>query len=233
MPKDVADAGLTETNLKAASRARWLKQLHQWHWISAGLSLACLLLFSFTGITLNHASQIEARPQVVKRLAVLPEMQRAQLARTARSNSGASNEGNGSSNGGVRTALPPDTEAWLQQTWGVQAAGKDCEWSQDEVYLPLPRPGGDAWVRITLADGHAEYEVTTRGVISLLNDLHKGRNTGPAWNWFIDLFAIACLLFALTGLLILKFHAKNRASTWPLVGLGLLLPVLLALLFIH
>ncbi|RKW98339.1 hypothetical protein D9B85_13640, partial [Corynebacterium diphtheriae] len=28
-------------------------------------------------------------------------------------------------------------------------------------------------------------------------------------------------------------HAGNRPSTWPLVGLGLVIPLLLALLFIH
>ena len=42
----------------------------------------------------------------------------------------------------------------------------------------------------------------------------------------------ACV-FSVTGLLILKMHAANRPSTWPMVGLGLVLPLLLALLFIH
>jgi hypothetical protein len=43
------------------------------------------------------------------------------------------------------------------------------------------RPGGDAWLRIG-AGGAAEYEITSRGAISWLNDLHKGRNTGAAWS---------------------------------------------------
>ena len=54
-----------------------------------------------------------------------------------------------------------------------------------------------------------------------------------AWSWFIDVFAAACLVFSITGLLILKFHAVSRPSTWPLVGLGLVIPALLALLLIH
>ncbi|MGZ8318815.1 MAG: PepSY-associated TM helix domain-containing protein, partial [Telluria sp.] len=57
--------------------------------------------------------------------------------------------------------------------------------------------------------------------------------TGAVWSWFIDIFAIACLVFSITGFLILKLHAANRPSTWPVVGFGIVAPVLIALLFIH
>ena len=83
------------------------------------------------------------------------------------------------------------------------------------------------------ADGAAEYETTDRGMVSWLNDLHKGRNTGTVWSWFIDMFAGACMVFAITGFLIMKLHAANRPSTWPVIGLGILVPILLALLFTH
>jgi hypothetical protein len=33
--------------------------------------------------------------------------------------------------------------------------------------------------------------------------------------------------------LLLQRYAAGRPTTWPLVGLGLVIPVLLALLFIH
>ena len=81
--------------------------------------------------------------------------------------------------------------------------------------------------------GAVEFERTERGWISYFNDLHKGRNAGPAWSWFLDLFAIACLVFCITGLFLLQMHAKQRRMTWPYVGLGLIVPLLLALLFIH
>ena len=129
--------------------------------------------------------------------------------------------------------MPVELHSWLQKQFAVDTSGRDAEWSDDEIYLSLPRPGGDAWLRVSLTDGDAEYERTDRGWLSYLNDLHKGRNTGKAWSWFIDAFAVACLVFTLTGLVILKMHAGNRPGTWPLVGLGVVLPVLLALLFIH
>ena len=108
-----------------------------------------------------------------------------------------------------------------------------AEWSEQEVYLSLPRPGGDAWLSIDRTTGAVEYERTSRGWIAYLNDLHKGRNAGAAWRWFIDIFAIACLVFCITGLFLLQMHARQRPSTWPYVVLGLVLPLLLALLFIH
>jgi hypothetical protein len=204
-----------------ASRAVWLKHLHQWHWVSSATCLLCMVLFSITGITLNHASQIEAKPVITNQQAQLPEPLTAQLRAYATQHDGA------------KEPLPEPVEEWLKTTFKVQAGGRQAEWSADEVYLPMPKAGGDAWVRIGLEDGATEFENTDRGWISWLNDVHKGRNTGPAWNWFIDIFAVMCLLFCITGLLILKFHAANRPFTWPMVGLGVLIPVVIALLFIH
>jgi hypothetical protein len=129
--------------------------------------------------------------------------------------------------------LPVEVAQWMRSELAVDLRGREPEWSQDEVYVPLPRPGGDAWLRIGLEDGVVEHESTDRGWISYLNDLHKGRHSGVAWSWFIDVFAIACLVFSVTGLLILKMHAANRPSTWPMVGLGVVVPLLLVILFIH
>jgi len=201
-------------------RAYWLKTLHQWHWISSALCLLGMLAFAATGITLNHAGAIEARPHVVSRSAELPP---ELLARAAEPGIAA----------GAKAALPPELQDWLVAQWSIATDGKQAEWSDDEIYLSLPRPGGDAWLSIDRRSGEVEYELTDRGWISYLNDLHKGRNTGTAWSWFIDAFAVACLVFCVTGLFLLKMHAGTRAATWPVVGLGIVVPALLALLFIH
>jgi len=200
-------------------RAGWLRTLHQWHWISSAVCLLGMLLFAATGLTLNHASGIEARPVVVDRKAILPPGLRAGIAAASAPAAGA--------------PLPPAVADWVRATLAADVTGRDGEWTPDEVLVSLPRPGGDAWVRIDRASGEAEFEDTDRGWISWLNDLHKGRHAGPAWSLFIDAFALACLVFCITGLLILKLHAANRPATWPVVGLGVVLPVLIALLFIH
>jgi hypothetical protein len=215
-------AKVRQTPVKSAAdqhrRSFWLKQLHQWHWISAALSLIGMLLFAITGFTLNHASQIEAKPVVVSRKATLPPDLLALLAK-------------GPEEG--KRPLPVALEPFLDKAVGAEVAGREGEWSADEVYVALARPGGDAWVSIDRATGAVEHEKTTRGAISLLNDLHKGRNAGEAWGWFIDIFAGACVVFAVTGLILLQFHARARPLTWPLVGLGLAAPVILVILFVH
>ncbi len=212
------------------NRAWWLRTLHQWHWISSALCLLGMLLFSLTGITLNHAAQIEARPVVENREREMSPPLRERLAAIAASHLAA---GNGKAATSKGPDLPADVVQWLRAELAVDLRGRESEWSQAEVYVPLPRPGGDAWLRIGLEDGLVEYESTDRGWISYLNDLHKGRHSGAVWSWFIDVFAIACLVFSITGLLILKMHAANRPSTWPMVGLGVVVPLLLAILFIH
>ena len=122
---------------------------------------------------------------------------------------------------------------WLTDALSVALPDTAAEWSPEEVYLSLPRPGGDAWLRIERETGSVEYERTDRGWVSYLNDLHKGRHTGLAWKWFLDIFSVACLVFCITGLFILKFHAANRPTTWPMVGMGLVAPLLLVILFVH
>lgn len=195
-----------------------MKQLHTWHWISSAVSLIGLLLFAFTGITLNHAADIEAAPVTVQKDAILPPALRPQIA--------------ADSHADAKKPLPVDVADWIQKTVGINGSGI-AEWSADEIYLPSPRPGGDGWVSIDRATGAVSSESTSRGWISYLNDLHKGRNAGTAWSWFIDIFAVACFLFALTGLLLLQLHAKKRPSTWPLVAAGLAIPAIVALIFIH
>ena len=216
---------MTAASSNAPQRAYWLKKLHEWHWISSAICLIGMLLFAVTGFTLNHAGQIEAKPKVETREAQLPAdlLEKLQQAQKQSVQAASKDE----------VALPADVAGWLAQQIKVSAKGFAVEWSEDEAYLPLPRPGGDAWLRVDLKEGSVEYETTDRGWISYLNDLHKGRHAGAAWSLFIDLFAIGCLVFCITGLLILKMHAQRRPMTWPMVGLGFVLPVLLVLLLVH
>ncbi len=74
---------LEDSARRNASRAVWLKNLHQWHWISSALCLLAMILFSATGITLNHAAQIEAKPVVTSKKANLPLSLQAELRKYA------------------------------------------------------------------------------------------------------------------------------------------------------
>jgi hypothetical protein len=203
---------------KANRRAEWMRQLRQWHWISGAVSLVSMLLFAVTGITLNHSAAIEAKPRVTTREATLAAPMIEALASEPRTG---------------RAGVTPRLAEAVGAALGVDVAGREAEWSESEAYIALPRPGGDAWVSIDRESGALTYERTDRGWVSYLNDLHKGRHTGAAWSLFIDAFAVASVVFCITGLLLLQMYARSRASTWPLVGVGLAVPVLLALFLIH
>ncbi|MES2995224.1 MAG: PepSY-associated TM helix domain-containing protein [Verrucomicrobiota bacterium] len=198
-------------------KAFWTKQFYLWHWVSSAICLAAMLLFAFTGITLNHAKDIPAKADVRQKTATIPAPLLQELAGDDEKNA----------------TLPENVTAWLAEELRVSAGVKEAEWSELEIYLSLPRPGGDAWLTIDRETGAVVYEVTKRGAISYLNDLHKGRHTGTAWSWFLDVFSVASVVFCLTGLALLWVHAKRRPKTWPVVIAGIVLPVLIIIIFVH
>src|SRR3546814_16968122 len=122
MPATKKKAGLT--------RSFWLKQLHRWHWISAALSLVGMLLFAVTGITLNHAADIEASPTVTEREARLPPPLLKALP----------------VGGAEKAPLPEQVGAWLGKEPSVSAAGRAAEWSADDISTAPPRPGAAGWL---------------------------------------------------------------------------------------
>ena len=212
----------TESPSKASRdkkrRAFWMRQMIQWHWISSAICLVGMLLFSVTGITLNHPSEITVEPEVISLTAVVPQ----QILLSLQNETTDGNE-----------PLPSELASWLSDEFNKSVGSRPAEWTEDEIYLSMQGPGSDAWLAIDRISGDVEFESTNRGWVAYFNDLHKGRNTGTAWKWFIDLFAVATLVFCITGLFLLYFHARHRRMTWPLVTLGLIVPLILAMLFIH
>ncbi len=193
----------------------WRNQLRQWHWISSALCLSGLLLFAATGFTLNHASQIEAKPKTTHIEKSLSPADITALKGLA-----------------DKHPLPAGLRATVKALTGADVGTVPAQVQDGEIYVDLTTPGVDASVTIE-DDGHVTYERSDRGLIAVLNDLHKGRHAGPAWGLFIDLIAIACVVFAVTGLGLLWLYEKNRRITWPLVALGLLLPFIVFMIFVH
>ncbi|ROH88497.1 hypothetical protein ED236_03345 [Pseudomethylobacillus aquaticus] len=200
-----------------ARRSFWLRQLYQWHWISSALCLVGMLLFAVTGITLNNAAHIESEAAVVERSATLP----AALIKLVETQPAQSK------------TLPLPVSEWIKANLQIQTRGRAAEWSEQEIYVSMPEAGADAWLSIDRRTGELIYEHSDRGLIAFLNDLHKGRHTGTVWSWFIDIFSVAAILFSLTGMLLLCMRASDRPSTWPLVGLGFVMPLLLLVIFVH
>jgi len=194
--------------------------MHTWHWISSAVSLICMILFSVTGITLNHANLFEANTKEQTAEATLPQ----QLIDTLPV----------ITDGAEVEHLPVQLINWIDANVDHEMPLEDLypEWNEYEIYLQHPLPGGDRWMSVDLETGELVYMDTDRGVIAWLNDLHKGRNTSLIWIWFIDIFAVATLIFCITGLLLLQIHSKRRPSTWYITGAGIAVPGLITWLFI-
>ena len=106
----------------------WLGTVRQWHWISSALCLVGMLLFAVTGITLNHAAQIQAKPRVISEETQVPDAIWQNLASPAEN----------------KAPLPEALAKWLADELNIHVQGRMAEWDGEEIYVSLPRPGGEA-----------------------------------------------------------------------------------------
>jgi len=195
-----------------------LGSARQWHWISAAICSIGMLFFSWTGITLNHAGDITVNSDITTIEAELP---------SAILQPWLSIEKN-------QNKLPENVRQYLTTELKLSLSKNVIgEFDEGEFYLAMPTPGVDKWLSIDINSGELIYERTDRGWISFFNDLHKGRYTNEAWRWFIDIFAVVTIVFCLSGLWLLYKQSNFRLSTWPMVSLGLLLPLIIILTSLH
>ena len=195
----------------------FLFSARQWHWISSALACLGMLFFSITGITLNHATQLESPPSIVTQQKALPEA----LINTLKTVAG-------------EDTLPPELLHWLaadlKVSWSDQAT---LEWQETTLFLFIPGWKKESTVRVELDSGTAEHEETHQGWVSFLNDRHTNRHASEAWGWFIDIFAATCIVFCISGFVLLKRLAGGRWIIWPLLGFSLSTPLILAIFFLH
>lgn len=190
--------------------------IRQWHWISGAITLVGMLLFAITGITLNHASAIPSEPVVVEVEGTIPDSVLVPLQRLP--------EGD--------VLLPQSVRQYLQVEFDVDVPNELGQWDGVEFYFVEAKPGADTWIAIDSEFSEFIYESTKRGWVAYFNDLHKGRDTGLAWRIFIDAFSVVCIVFCVTGLILLFRQSSHRASTWPITTLGVLIPLVIILIFI-
>ncbi|WP_435011844.1 PepSY-associated TM helix domain-containing protein (plasmid) [Tundrisphaera lichenicola] len=179
--------------LRLAGFVRWL------HTYLSMFSLAALLFFSLTGITLNHprlffdgvATSVEAEGQLdadwvgegpedrVKKLEVVEQ---------------------------------------LRKDHGIRGALSSFTIDDEECVVTFKGPAYSADAFIQRADGRYRVIEDRQGLIAVLNDLHKGRDTGPVWSAVIDISAALTALVSVTGLLLL-FYIKRRRTAGLLMAL--------------
>ena len=189
----------------------WARRLHVY--ISMAL-LFVVLFFSVTGVTLNRPELFEAsKPTIQSQTLALPSdlfvVQNERLKPDA--------------NAFQRFLVEQANVSGTPSGLDIYAEIEDGELLIGEVSMDFKGPGYNASVFADVVMQTVEVETTDYGVIALLNDLHKGRNSGEVWKWFIDITALLMIFFVITGvcLLLPKKKTLNTSIKWTLFGSAL------------
>ena len=112
---------------------------------------------------------------------------------------------------------------YLRNTNGIRGAVKDFRVEDSDCSVSFKGPGYSADALIDRTTGRYELTETRMGFFAVLNDLHKGRDSGKPWAILIDISAVLMTLVSLTGLLLIFFLQKKRLSGLLAASAGALL----------
>lgn len=179
---------LRTLSIKFASLMRWL------HIYLSMFGLFALLFFSATGITLNHPDWFSVGP--------------------ARS---------GEAEGAIRpewlkNVAKLEIVEQLRRTHAIRGAVAEFTVDDAECVVAFKGPGYSADAFIDRSTGMYRLNETSHGLVAILNDLHKGRDTGKVWSIVIDATAVLLILASLSGLVLL-FYIKRRRISGVAVGI--------------
>ena len=195
-------------NIRFAKLMRWL------HIYVSMFGLAAVLFFSVTGITLNHPDWFfgECRAAGPGRGPGRPEM-----AARGHAGSGRRRHRAGEPDRSERSPSWRSSSTCARRT-AVRGALADFRVDESECMVSFKGPGYAADAFIDRESGHYNLTQTSHGFIAVINDLHKGRDTGPVWSAVIDISAVVLTVISLTGLILL-FYLKLRRGPGLVVSL--------------
>jgi len=180
-----------------AHLARWL------HTYLSMLSFAILLFFAATGLSLNHAEWFEGQRNAARYQGTLDAAW-------------------------MRTGDPSVVEQdkiveFLRRSHGIKGTVSEVHVDEDQCEIVFKGPGYEADASIDRKTGKYDLSVSRFGFVAVLNDLHKGRDTGAKWSAVIDFSAVLMTLVSLTGLTLLFFLNKRRVFGLVIAVTGALL----------
>jgi hypothetical protein len=181
---------------KTAMLVRWL------HIYLSMLSFAIVFFFAVTGLTLNHADKFGDQLTSVREKGRLDSswVNAKDTAQVAK----------------LRIV------EYLRDAHHIHAALSDFRIDDDQIGVSFKGPGYEADAFITRPTGKYELTETSAGFVGLINDLHKGRDTGHGWSVFIDVSAILLTLVSLTGLMLILFLKRRRTAGLIVASFGLI-----------
>jgi hypothetical protein len=177
-----------------AWKIHFYRQCRLWHgWLSAFAFIA-LMFFSATGLLLNHPewSGSDAAP-VESHARLDPAELKAK-------------------NAPALGKLLTDRKL----VHGVYASG---DIDEDLALLRFEGVTGNTSVTLDLSSGKADIAWQKATALTVLNDLHRGKNAGPAWKGLIDISAGLFLVLSLIGY-VLFFSMRHKLPIVFMLTLG-------------
>lgn len=201
------ETGKGKGKKRFAGLSRWL------HIYLSMVSFTILLFFAVSGLTLNHADWFTSGKEIVTK---------------------------DSGNVNVKWVNEPDTTKinklriveFLRSKHEVKGALADFRIDDSELTLTFNGPGYLADSFIERETGKYGLTVTRFGAVAVINDLHKGRDSGKAWSWIIDISAILMTLVSISGIILICFLKKKRLSGFIIAAVGTLACYLIWKLFV-
>ncbi len=186
-PPATARPRTRSARIRFASLMRWL------HIYLSMLGLFALLFFSATGVTLNHADWFAA-------------------------GAARSTEAEGTIRADwLKDVAKLEVVEQLRKSHAIHGAMAEFTVDENECVVAFKGPGYSADAFVDRSTGKYRLTENSHGLVAILNDLHKGRDTGKVWSVVIDASAILLILASLSGLVLL-FYIKRRRVSGAVVG---------------
>ena len=173
-----------------------------------------VLFFSVTGITLNHPSWFGGESDRVR-----------EAKGTLRMEWLANSDENANANDASAGVSKLEIVEQLRSEAGARGKMKDFTIDDSQCIVAFRGPGYTADAFIDRTTGQYEMVESSMGWIAIMNDLHKGRDSGSAWSWVIDLSAVLLVFVSGTGLLLLFYINRHRKAGLVTAVLGIVVTV--------
>ncbi len=164
--------------------------------------LAVILFFSVTGLTLNHPDWFFDERTVHSTGTI----------NTAWMNVVAPPPGDWDQYDYSHEVSKLEVAEFLRAEHRLRGSVTDFLAFEDECEVTFQGPGYAATARINRDSGDYAIDVTANDFVTVINDLHKGRHTGQAWSWVIDISAIIGTLVAVSGFILIFFLRLRRQT---------------------
>ncbi len=174
---------------RSAATIRFYTECRNWHGYISAFAFLVLMFFSATGILLNHPDWLSEPAD--------PESISATIAPDKIAGAGDSGAALG---------------ALVAQSMPLLGAYSSADVDSREALLRFEGVKGMSTVILNLKSGEAQAQIQKADTLTMLDDLHRGKNVGAVWAGLIDISGALILILSAIGY-VLFFAMRFRLRT--------------------